>query len=72
MLKQRGYNHFTKIDLSMMLYCFKLDKENKELYTVITPFRKFQYQQLPMGIIISPDFAQSMIKKILGDLDIDA
>ena len=25
-----------------------------------------------MGIKVSPDFAQSMIKKILSDLDIDA
>ena len=72
MLKQRGYSHFTKIDLSMMFYCFELDQASKELCTIITPFGKFQYQQLPMGIKVFPDFAQSMIKKILGHLDIDA
>ena len=71
MLKQRGYTHFTKIDLSMMFYCFELDQASKELCTIITPFGKFQYQRLPMGIKVSPDFAQSMIKKILVDLDID-
>ena len=31
MLKQQGYKHFTKIDLSMMFYCFELDKASKEL-----------------------------------------
>ena len=72
MLKQRGYTHFTKIDLSMMFYCFELDEESKELCTIITPFRKFQYQRLPMGIKVSPDFTQSMIKKILDNMDIDA
>ena len=72
MLKQRGYSHFTKIDLSMMFYCFELDDESKELCTIITLFGKFQYQRLPMGIKTSPDFAQSMIKKILRDLDIEA
>ena len=72
MLKQRGYSHFTKIDLSVLFYCFELDNESKELCTIITPFGKLQYQHLPMGIKTSPDFAQSMIKKILGDLDIEA
>ena len=56
----------------MMFYCFKLDKESKELYTINTPFQKFQYQQLLMGIRTSPNFAQSMVKKIFYDLVIDA
>ena len=72
MLKQRGYSHFTKIDLSMMIYCFKLKGARKEWCTIITPFGKFQYQRLPMGIKTSRNFAQSMIKKILGDLNIEA
>ena len=72
MLKQRGYDHFTKIDLSMMFYCFALDEESKELCTITTPYGKFQYQRLPMGIKVSPDFAQSIIKKILEGLDINA
>lgn len=27
MLKHQGYSHFTKIDLSMIFYCFELDKK---------------------------------------------
>ena len=39
---------------------------------MITPFGKFQYQQLPMEIKVSPNFAQSMInKKIFSELDIN-
>ena len=72
MLKQRGYSHFTKIDLSMMFYCFEMDEESKRLCTITTPFGKYQYNRVPMGIKVSPDFAQSMIKKILQGLDIDA
>ena len=72
MLKQRGYSHFTKTDLSIMFYCFKLDKESKDLCTIIIQFGKFQYQQLPIKIKLLPDFAQLMTKKILCDLDINA
>jgi len=71
MLKQKGYKYFTKIDLSMMLYCFELDEPSKELCTIVTPFGKFQYNRLPMGVKFSPDVAQSLIKKILTDLDVE-
>ena len=56
----------------MMFYCFEMDEESKELCTIIPPFGKFQYNRVPMGIKVSLDFAQLMIKKILDSLDIDA
>ena len=49
-----------------------MDEESKKLCTITTPFGKYQYNRVPMGIKVSPDFAQSMIKRILDGLDIDA
>ena len=71
MLKQKGYKHFTKIDLSTMFYYFELDEPNKELCRIVMPYGKFQYNRLPMGIKLSPDVAQSLIKKIITDFDVE-
>lgn len=55
----------------MMYYCFELNDENKELATIITPYGKFQYFWMAMGLKPSLDFAQSLIEQVLLDLDVD-
>ena len=64
------YKHFTKIDLLMFFYCFTLDDESKELCSINTPYRLFQYTRLAMGIKVSPNVAQDIITKILNGLDV--
>ena len=62
-LHQRGkYTYFTKIDLSMMFYCFELSERSKRICVISTVYA---YNQLPMGVKISPDIAQRFMVDML-------
>ena len=65
-MNNRGtYKCFTKIDLSMMFYCFELDQSRKSMCIITTLFGNFAYTRLPMGVKISPDVAQAYMVEML-------
>ena len=65
-----GYSFFSKLDVSMQYFTFKLDADSqKKLCVISTPFGLYKFKRLPMGIKQSSDIAQEVIGNLFQDLD---
>jgi hypothetical protein len=45
-----------------------LYEESQDLCTNITPFGKYKYLRLPMGLKCSPDISQAAMENVLSDI----
>ncbi|CAM1310083.1 Uncharacterised protein g5342 [Pycnogonum litorale] len=63
-----GSKLFTVLDANSGFYQLELDDESKALTSFNTPFGRFRYKRLPMGIKSAPELFQRRMVDIFGDL----
>ena len=49
----------------MQYYTFELDEESRKLCSIVTPFRPYCYNRVPVGLKISPGYAQARMEEVL-------
>ena len=69
LLKVSNFTYATALDLVMGYYNIKLSNDASKLCTIVTPFGKYEYLRLPMGISIAPDIFQDRMCQLFEDLE---
>jgi hypothetical protein len=63
------FSYGTSLDLNMGYYTIKLDPDAQKLGTIVTPFGKYKYLRLPMGVSCSPYIFQDKMSGLMQELD---
>jgi hypothetical protein len=66
--KLSNFTYATTLDLIMGYYNITLTDAAKKICTITTPFGKYEYNRLPMGVCISPDIFQERMSTLMDDL----
>ena len=68
LLKVSNFTYATALDLVMGFYNITLSPDASKLCTITTPFGKYEYLRLPMGVSVAPDVFQDRIYQLFEDL----
>ena len=69
LLKVSHFTYATALDLVMGYYNITVSDESKKLLTITTPWGKYEYNRLPMGVSIAPDVFQDRICQLFEDIE---
>ena len=69
LLKVSHFTYATALDLVMGYYNITLSADASKLCTIVTPFGKYEYLRLPMGVSVAPDIFQEKICDLFHDLE---
>jgi hypothetical protein len=67
--KLEKFAYATSLDLNMGYYTIILYPDSQKVCTIVTPFGKYQYLRLPMGISCSPDIFHEKMSDLMQHLD---
>ena len=64
-----GFQYEIALDINMGYYTIIIFSTSQEITTIVTEFRKFRYNCLPMGMCASGDIFQSKVDNMLSDIN---
>ncbi len=67
--KIEGFSFATALNLNMGYYTIRLDPDASKICTIIFPWGKYFYKQLPKGIGGSPDIFQGKMSELMESLE---
>jgi hypothetical protein len=67
--KLEGFMYATSLDLNMGYYHMLLTPFARRLCTILLPWGKHKYCQLPMGLSVSPDIFQERMSELMAGFD---
>lgn len=66
--RTHGSELFSKLDARQGFFQLVLDEESSLLTAFNTPFGRFRYNRLPMGISAAPEIYQRVMQELFGDV----
>ena len=63
------FQYATALDLNMEYYTINILPASQDMIKIVTEFRKFRYNRLPMGMCASGDIFQAKVDKLLGYIE---
>ncbi len=69
MQELEGFTFATALDLNMGYYTIRLDPDASKICTIIFPWGKYSYLQLPMGAACSPNSFQVKMSELMATLE---
>jgi hypothetical protein len=64
-----NFAYATTLDVNMGYYTIRLNPDSQKVCKIVTPFGKYQYLGLTMGISCSPDIFQEKMYDLMQHLD---
>ena len=65
----QGFSYATTLDLNMGYYTIRLSMGAQKICTIVTPWGKYSYTRLPMGIMCAPDIFQEKMSTLMQHLE---
>jgi hypothetical protein len=67
--KLSGAQYFTVLDAKNGFWSIRLDEESSELCTFNTPYGRYKFNRLPMGLKSAPEVYQKVMTQLFDDID---